>query len=292
MRYKPTHIRKRLFAITLLSLLAFMLSISAMASNGNTIVYITDTGKKYHSAGCSYLSESCNAITLSEAVNSGKTPCSRCNPPILNSDYDANNFPDNPGSSSNNTTTGEPYTVEDVLRIIANSDQISESKKSAYLKEYAELHQDNAINSEKWAPNSEQTVYLEDDIFHLKGCPGIQGNGTLRSLSFLTKDVQPCNYCQPLKYTSMKDVPGYVEPKEENNFSDFFVYSIFPCIITAMISFKIGRTNDYSKKLEQINGKFYDRFHHINNPKTGKPITDAESYLEALKAQEEINKSK
>lgn len=45
------------------------------------IVYITKTGEKYHSAGCSSLSKSCIPIKLSEAKAKGYTPCSKCDPP-------------------------------------------------------------------------------------------------------------------------------------------------------------------------------------------------------------------
>lgn len=43
-------------------------------------VYITKTGEKYHTAGCSYLKKSKIPIELSDAKNNGYTPCSRCNP--------------------------------------------------------------------------------------------------------------------------------------------------------------------------------------------------------------------
>lgn len=44
-------------------------------------VYVTDTGEKYHRAGCSYLKKSSNPMSLSSAKAAGYTPCSRCNPP-------------------------------------------------------------------------------------------------------------------------------------------------------------------------------------------------------------------
>jgi hypothetical protein len=44
-------------------------------------VYITKTGKKYHVQTCRYLSRSSIAISLSDAIASGYTPCSVCNPP-------------------------------------------------------------------------------------------------------------------------------------------------------------------------------------------------------------------
>lgn len=41
-------------------------------------VYITDTGSKYHRAGCRYLKKSQHAISLSEAKRLGYTACSVC----------------------------------------------------------------------------------------------------------------------------------------------------------------------------------------------------------------------
>lgn len=41
-------------------------------------VFITNTGKKYHSAGCSYLAKSKIPISLSDAEQQGYTACSKC----------------------------------------------------------------------------------------------------------------------------------------------------------------------------------------------------------------------
>lgn len=52
------------------------------ASQDSTImVHITDTGSKYHSAGCRYLKKSDREVTLQEAKNAGLSPCSQCSPP-------------------------------------------------------------------------------------------------------------------------------------------------------------------------------------------------------------------
>jgi hypothetical protein len=45
-----------------------------------TIVYVTKSGEKYHTAGCSYLTDSAMPVSLEQAVAEGKTPCSRCHP--------------------------------------------------------------------------------------------------------------------------------------------------------------------------------------------------------------------
>jgi competence protein ComEC len=50
-------------------------------SNGDVIVYITKTGTKYHIDGCQYLSNSKIPISLSDAIDEGYAPCSKCNPP-------------------------------------------------------------------------------------------------------------------------------------------------------------------------------------------------------------------
>jgi hypothetical protein len=44
-------------------------------------VYITKTGKKYHTASCRYLSKSKIPISLKDAKANGYTPCSVCKPP-------------------------------------------------------------------------------------------------------------------------------------------------------------------------------------------------------------------
>ena len=43
-------------------------------------VYITDTGRKYHSEDCSYLTKTAQPIGVIDAKEKGYTPCSRCNP--------------------------------------------------------------------------------------------------------------------------------------------------------------------------------------------------------------------
>jgi len=49
--------------------------------DSSTIVYITESGTKYHVDGCSYLSKSKIPITLGEAKAQGYGACSKCNPP-------------------------------------------------------------------------------------------------------------------------------------------------------------------------------------------------------------------
>lgn len=52
---------------------------STSTQNTNSaIVYVTETGKKYHKSGCSYLKKSKIQINLSDAKAQGYTPCSKC----------------------------------------------------------------------------------------------------------------------------------------------------------------------------------------------------------------------
>lgn len=71
----------KLFII--ICLVAFVFSFVVAAASGDTIVYITNTGEKYHSYGCQYLRKSCIQITLSSAALSGYGRCSKCSPPVL-----------------------------------------------------------------------------------------------------------------------------------------------------------------------------------------------------------------
>jgi len=51
----------------------------SLTSGGGT-VYGTRTGEKYHAAGCQYLRQSAIPMSRAAAIQSGLTPCSRCNP--------------------------------------------------------------------------------------------------------------------------------------------------------------------------------------------------------------------
>lgn len=53
--------------------------VESSVSNSYT-VYVTNTGAKYHRAGCRYLRQSQNPISKDDAVAQGYTPCSVCNP--------------------------------------------------------------------------------------------------------------------------------------------------------------------------------------------------------------------
>ena len=77
----------------------------------NTVGYVTNTGAKYHRAGCSYLKSSI-PIALGDAART-YGPCSRCNPPVLVSVSAAANGPDKVASTTQLTPPpGKPAVAE------------------------------------------------------------------------------------------------------------------------------------------------------------------------------------
>ena len=67
----------------LIIVLACLIAGVGYAAGRDTIVYIANSGEKYHTEQCSYLRSGKIAITLGEAVSKGYEPCSRCKPPVL-----------------------------------------------------------------------------------------------------------------------------------------------------------------------------------------------------------------
>ena len=87
-------------------IIAFVFSfISQLASQ---TVYVTKTGKKYHSENCSSLSSSKKSIGLSEAIDKGYTPCKKCKPEQnLKSDTKTNSVPENNSKVKNQNDVKE-----------------------------------------------------------------------------------------------------------------------------------------------------------------------------------------
>ncbi|MGB5105567.1 MAG: thermonuclease family protein [Candidatus Zixiibacteriota bacterium] len=84
---------------------------SPAEGSAGVTVYITNSGSKYHSLGCRYLSKSCIACDLSSALARGLTPCSVCGPASPKSD----NSPsyEVPSSSSEKTVKVKGYFRKD-----------------------------------------------------------------------------------------------------------------------------------------------------------------------------------
>lgn len=256
--------------IILVACVLFCVSASVFtvsADNGSTIVYVTDSGEKYHSAGCRYLSRSQNSITLEDAVNEGYSPCSRCNPPV----YDGGTVEVPPSTESNENS----YTVEDIEEIREKSE--------------AESY---------WARGATRIVWISDQTIHLPDCPRAGDVYVPMALGDVQKRYTPCDYCKPLQYMSMDDRLG------TENDKDIIVATIVAIVLAIIVysAYSYGKKrqadaidSDYdriSKELADINSSIQKRFGHLRNPITGERIQDAKSYLRALDAQDIVRENK
>jgi micrococcal nuclease len=70
-----------LLPVYLLLPVLLLAGLTVPASADDPLVYITETGGKYHLDGCRYLARSRIPISLSEAAALGYEPCGHCKPP-------------------------------------------------------------------------------------------------------------------------------------------------------------------------------------------------------------------
>jgi hypothetical protein len=79
----------------------------ARVDTSEVTVYVTTSGKKYHNAGCRYLSKSSIPMALSKAAL-GYEPCSACHPPVKGgSGLSSNNSVDAPRMRSTPTASNK-----------------------------------------------------------------------------------------------------------------------------------------------------------------------------------------
>lgn len=71
--------------IGVLLILPFLLSAQSATpqSNAEVTVYVTASGKRYHTATCRYVRKGATPMKLKDAVKEGYSPCSVCKPPTL-----------------------------------------------------------------------------------------------------------------------------------------------------------------------------------------------------------------
>ena len=87
-----------------------------MVNAQNYTVYVTKSGKKYHTANCRYVLGKEISLTRQEAIEAGYTPCRRCKP-----DENIASLPQTPQPQ-----TPQPQTdkTQDIKRDPANEDGI------------------------------------------------------------------------------------------------------------------------------------------------------------------------
>jgi len=77
---------KKTYKHFLLIILVCMIAAVGYAADEDTVVYITNTGERYHTEQCTSLRNSKIEISLEEAVAKGLEPCARCKPPVIAED--------------------------------------------------------------------------------------------------------------------------------------------------------------------------------------------------------------
>lgn len=110
--------------LVLLSAVLLLVQV-ALAASGDTTVYITNTGEKYHASGCGSLWNSCIAISLEDAVARGYEPCKRCNPPRLGSSSNDG------GSSSQVIQLPAPDNSEEIAALEKENQELQDSLDTA-----------------------------------------------------------------------------------------------------------------------------------------------------------------
>jgi hypothetical protein len=73
-----------LSGVARICLLTFTLLLLSLCVEGQT-VYVTNTGTKYHTSGCHYLSKSKIAMKVDSAITQDYTACSICKPQVSSS---------------------------------------------------------------------------------------------------------------------------------------------------------------------------------------------------------------
>lgn len=95
--------KKLLFAL----LAALILTLPAFAYTvpDDTIVYVTNTGTRYHRENCTHTAKSAHPLTIKSAEEKGYSPCSRCNPHIRTGEYVSDWDGESGGSSSGSSSS-------------------------------------------------------------------------------------------------------------------------------------------------------------------------------------------
>ncbi len=139
------------------------------AASGDTIVYVTKTGKKYHNAGCSSLSKSKIEKTLQSAVDNGYEPCKKCNPPKLD------------------TASSEPAATTNVAAAPAN-----------VAKSTATTNGNTTVYTTKTGKK-----------YHSDGCQSLGQSKIETTLqNAVDKGYEPCKKCNPPKLNSASAAPA------------------------------------------------------------------------------------
>jgi len=127
-------------------------------TNPNNVVYVTNTGTKYHRDGCSYLKSKIQ-MNLTDAVNNGYEPCSRCNPPTI--------------SKETETTTNSPPVSNNTAPINEANNAVS-----------------NPVNTVVYGTNT-------GSKYHRAGCSYLKSSIEMSLGEAINRGLEPCSRCNP-----------------------------------------------------------------------------------------------
>ena len=158
----------KLFSAALI--FAFLFAFVVAAATGDTIVYITNTGEKYHSYGCQYLRKSCIEITLSSAVSSGYGRCSKCRPPILEESASPSSG-DWMEQARENAKEQDQEAVEPKQKVTYGSSGVSETEMKKAVEEAREeerAEKDEAVKDAVAKAELDAEIYLNQVVEDLQ----------------------------------------------------------------------------------------------------------------------------
>ena len=148
---------RKAYKLLALILVVVFFALQISAASGDTTVYVTNTGEKYHTYGCQYLRKSCNPISLENAVYYGYTRCSRCSPPYLDSTPEPTPAPTPaPSSPSSSGSSSSSYSSSDGYTAYVKKDDPSPLEE--YLEEYEKEKQRIIEEREKTSSSSKQNL--------------------------------------------------------------------------------------------------------------------------------------
>lgn len=165
--------------ITSLALLVILVltPIRSLAADGNTTVYTTKTGGKYHSSGCRHLRRSRYSTTLQNAVSNGLGPCGTCHPPVL-SGSTSNSTPSVRSSASVGSTTGTQASTKTNTQTSLTQTPVTFSPQLAVQQAY-QHYLNGGLTSDA------ALARVQENISHITSC-----KNAAEVLQFVQNDLQ------------------------------------------------------------------------------------------------------
>ena len=170
------------------------------AAGGDTVVYITKTGKCYHSDGCSSLSKSKIETTLQKAVDKGYTACSKCKPPVLDANTDKTTDSKNADQKDNISKSKSSVSTSTSKK--SSTDKATKSTQKSDKSTNVGAKSSNDDNSDK--TGTTYVLNTSTKKFHKPSCKDvnkIKAENYARSTSdrdeIVGQGYSPCGHCNP-----------------------------------------------------------------------------------------------